>query len=396
MKKTSLILFSIILLVFVLANFNFASGRVLEVEYPKIGEYEITETTTSIPQYVRYIYYFAISISGLIALAVLVWAGLKYFTSAGNPERLKTSKEQIVAAFLGLIILFGSWLIVNTINPQLTLLQVGPLQVFAPELPPGVFFCKKQIDFYSAWVLTEEYTATKTSEERKQIKEDLQPILEEIAKNCYGKLDTYPPEKIRDEVAEGIEYIYTVPKKATGTTEEEGYGVLLFEEEHHLGNIQVVFPYELAWFPVPVERKKTINRISSVAIFRLVVPDEDTVAILYEHQDYNRFSPGGKQEYPPEGNWEAYNNYYIGNDIFDDIKGDLGGNSPQSIRLRGDVIVILHKQGEPGLFLFSSETNLLSWPSVTKEDCTGPIWWRKCVRVPAADGLSIIAGKRLW
>ena len=100
MKKLFSVLFLVFLLTFVLGGFVFSQGRELEVEYPKIGDYEITKTTTSVPEYIRYIYFAVIGISGLIALGILIWAGFRYLTSAGNPEKLKDAKEYIAAAIL--------------------------------------------------------------------------------------------------------------------------------------------------------------------------------------------------------------------------------------------------------------------------------------------------------
>jgi hypothetical protein len=45
----------------------------------------------------------------------------------GEPAKLGEAKDRIRSAFFGLILLLGSWLILNTINPQLTTLKMPSL-----------------------------------------------------------------------------------------------------------------------------------------------------------------------------------------------------------------------------------------------------------------------------
>jgi hypothetical protein len=120
----------IILLFFLFINFTFAAERKLELQYPQIpGARTPTFITKNLlPDYVKYIFNLSIGISGLIAFGVLIFAGLRYLTSAGNPAVMADAQDQIFSAFLGLIILLCAWIILTTINPQLVTLEL-------PELP---------------------------------------------------------------------------------------------------------------------------------------------------------------------------------------------------------------------------------------------------------------------
>ena len=69
-------------------------------------------------------------LGGLLAFIALIIAGFLYLTSVGNPAKMKEAKDRVVWALGGLTLLLGSWLILNTINPQLTKLQ---LPSFNPE-----------------------------------------------------------------------------------------------------------------------------------------------------------------------------------------------------------------------------------------------------------------------
>lgn len=55
----------------------------------------------------------ALGISGSIALLMFVWGGMLWLTSGGSPERIKKGKDAIVWAVLGLVLIFGSYAILN-------------------------------------------------------------------------------------------------------------------------------------------------------------------------------------------------------------------------------------------------------------------------------------------
>lgn len=48
---------------------------------------------------------------GIIFLILLIWAGFKYMTAAGNEEQITEAKKQILQAVIGLIIIFASYAI---------------------------------------------------------------------------------------------------------------------------------------------------------------------------------------------------------------------------------------------------------------------------------------------
>jgi hypothetical protein len=49
---------------------------------------------------------------GIIAVALLIWAGIQYITSNGNPERVKKARQSIVNIVLGIILLGSSYAII--------------------------------------------------------------------------------------------------------------------------------------------------------------------------------------------------------------------------------------------------------------------------------------------
>jgi hypothetical protein len=73
-------------------------------------------------------YQFALMIGGVLAFGVVVYGGIKYMASAGNPSGQGDAKEWIEAALLGLVLLVGAYFILNIVNPKLTNLTLPTLQ----------------------------------------------------------------------------------------------------------------------------------------------------------------------------------------------------------------------------------------------------------------------------
>lgn len=94
-----------------------------------------------IPGLVANFYTWVLGIGALVALGILIFGGLLYTTSAGNESRMGEAKEWVFGAIIGLLLLFGSYLILNTINPELielkdiTLEKNKPAKSSQGELP---------------------------------------------------------------------------------------------------------------------------------------------------------------------------------------------------------------------------------------------------------------------
>jgi len=82
-----------------------------------------TTTDTTITGYLSRIYNFLISIVGILAMAVIIYGGMKYMVSAGNPTAMEDAKEVIWSAVYGLALALGSWLIINVVNPDILVLK---------------------------------------------------------------------------------------------------------------------------------------------------------------------------------------------------------------------------------------------------------------------------------
>ncbi|MBI3956568.1 MAG: hypothetical protein HY340_01110 [Candidatus Kerfeldbacteria bacterium] len=78
----------------------------------------------SLGDYINGVYrYFAGAIS-IVAAVLVMWGGVKWLTAAGNAGRVNDAKETIYSAIIALFIVFGSYIILYTINPRLVKLEL--------------------------------------------------------------------------------------------------------------------------------------------------------------------------------------------------------------------------------------------------------------------------------
>jgi hypothetical protein len=74
---------------------------------------------TLIVQYLGRVYTLILSVSALLAFFMLIVGGVQYTYIALSPSAKGEAKSRIQNALLGLLIVFGAYLILNTINPDL-------------------------------------------------------------------------------------------------------------------------------------------------------------------------------------------------------------------------------------------------------------------------------------
>src|SRR3989338_225641 len=84
--------------------------------------------------WIQNFYQFSLIAGVFLAVGVIVWAGLRYALAAGNPSGQSDARDQILQALLGLILLFGAYLILFTINPNLINLSLPTLR--SVSVPP--------------------------------------------------------------------------------------------------------------------------------------------------------------------------------------------------------------------------------------------------------------------
>lgn len=137
-SKSKLFFFAFFLFCLLGVNFVFIQqsfALTLEINYPRFpGTIPPQDFGSAPPEellsyYVKYIFDAAIWAGGIIALAALIYGGIKYLLSTGKPDAIISAKDQIFAAFFGLLILFSSVLVLKIINPELVFLGIPKPEV---------------------------------------------------------------------------------------------------------------------------------------------------------------------------------------------------------------------------------------------------------------------------
>mgnify|MGYP001586349386 CR=1 FL=1 len=70
-------------------------------------------------EYFNKIYRLMVGVTGVLAVIMIVVGGLEYIASAANPSAKESAKKRIWAAIGGLLLALSSYLILQTINPNL-------------------------------------------------------------------------------------------------------------------------------------------------------------------------------------------------------------------------------------------------------------------------------------
>jgi len=98
-----------------------------KIQVPIGGQKSVQINMPWIAEYIIAIYKYSIGIASILAVIMVMIAGLIYLTSAGNPQRIGQAKNIIIGAISGLVILLSSYMILNLISPRLT--QLGPVEL---------------------------------------------------------------------------------------------------------------------------------------------------------------------------------------------------------------------------------------------------------------------------
>ena len=72
-------------------------------------------TVSSIPDAIIIIIKYLLSIIGIITLTFLVISGIKYVTSSGNEEKMKSAKDSFYSSMLGLALALMAYTILDVI-----------------------------------------------------------------------------------------------------------------------------------------------------------------------------------------------------------------------------------------------------------------------------------------
>lgn len=84
---------------------------------------------STLTQYIPAVYNYLVSIVSIIAIIMIMVGGLRYLTAGGNPSAISSAKETILGAVIGLFLTFGSYVILQTVNPALVSLKLPDIKL---------------------------------------------------------------------------------------------------------------------------------------------------------------------------------------------------------------------------------------------------------------------------
>ncbi len=125
--------YKLIYLIFIFLAGMFIAQNCLAIQFKfSVDIPGVTEPATDIGEYIARIYQLSLGLASMLALGMIIWGGIEYTIAAGNVARQADARDRITQALLGLILLFGAYLILNTIDPGLTNLAAPKLDMLKP------------------------------------------------------------------------------------------------------------------------------------------------------------------------------------------------------------------------------------------------------------------------
>src|SRR3990167_659695 len=117
------IIFTILFLFFIL-SFNFvlaASGNITcdNYKYPWCEIKELGGSEGLIGKF----YTYALAVVGVAALGAIIYGGILHTVSSGNASQQTEARAWIWGAVMGVMLLLGAYLLLNTLNPELVKLK---------------------------------------------------------------------------------------------------------------------------------------------------------------------------------------------------------------------------------------------------------------------------------
>ena len=119
--------FTILFLTLFVWLFAASFALALEINYPDFGG--IQPDAKSVPATIKYIFNAFIVLALLAVIGSLVYGGVLYLTAAGDPSAHGKGKKQLIGSFIGLVILLGSYITLQFVNPELLSLSVQKVPV---------------------------------------------------------------------------------------------------------------------------------------------------------------------------------------------------------------------------------------------------------------------------
>ena len=101
------------------------------------GFEQICNRDAGLASCIQKIYLLSLGLGSIVALLMIVLAGYSYMTAGGNAQQVESAKGSFESAFIGLIIIFVAFILLNLINPDLVRLRNFDRTLTLPEIRTG-------------------------------------------------------------------------------------------------------------------------------------------------------------------------------------------------------------------------------------------------------------------
>lgn len=113
----------------------YAGQKPLELNYPKLPGLPALTIDTTLPDLINYLFVLSLALAGILAFVSLVIAGFSFIISGANPGLRVMAKKRVAQVFTGVLTLLGTYIILNTINPDLTLVTQSGISLIISQIP---------------------------------------------------------------------------------------------------------------------------------------------------------------------------------------------------------------------------------------------------------------------
>jgi hypothetical protein len=97
-----------------------SKNRELNLNIP-VGDFDGTKINVDLlGEYIKAWYDLLLGTVGIIATILIMWGGFKWLTSRGDSKQISDAQDIIWSAITGMILAFGSFLIISLVDPTLT------------------------------------------------------------------------------------------------------------------------------------------------------------------------------------------------------------------------------------------------------------------------------------
>ncbi len=110
-------------------NLNFLpTVTIPNSKYVANNSVKMEQSTAGIINYIKAYYNYGIAIVGIVAAIMLMIGGLIWITAQGNAGKIQEAQGYVGASLAGLFLVFGAYLILGTVNPDLVNLKVTSIE----------------------------------------------------------------------------------------------------------------------------------------------------------------------------------------------------------------------------------------------------------------------------